>query len=799
MFHSFRRLACCLNCFIGLAVLAAGEVLSVTVHEPPPPTAEGFHLGTPARPDGTTLTVDSSSFLINGRPVIPVMGEFHYSRYPESEWRDELLKMKAGGLTVVATYVFWIHHEEIEGQWDWTGRRNLHEFVRLAGEVGLDVVVRCGPWCHGEVRNGGFPEWLVRKPIRLRSTDAAFLAPVRELYAQIAGQLRGELWKDGGPVIGIQLDNEYGGPAEYLLTLKKIARDAGLDVPIYTRTGWPALSTPMPYGEIVPLYGAYAEGFWDRELISMPGKFWSAFRFSSLRVDDNIATEQLGRRDTADAPDVVRYPYLTCEVGGGMISSYHRRIHILPEDVESTVMIKLGSGSTLPGYYMYHGGTNPDGKLTTFMETQDTLNTNYNDLPVKNYDYGSPLGEFGQVRPHYHLLRRLHLFLADFGEGLARMPAAMPAVRPAGKDDDATLRWTVRSNGTGGYVFVNNFERSHPMPAKPGVQFSVELPGGALKIPDTPVEIPADSIFIWPFNLELGHGAKLAYATAQLVCAEDDGPVRTLFFAATPGVSARFAIAGEKSERQAIPGRDIAFALAGPDGKRVQVVVLDEADSLALWKGKWRGRDRVFLTKAGLVIDGDRLRLQSPMREDLAVKMFSAATGRFAELKIDRPAASEAQATTELIRKAGSPREIPLGKISEPVATEPDDADFAAAAVWRIHVPATLDLQTDPILRLHYRGDVARVTLNGRLIEDDFYNGEVLDLGLRRFAPEAFTGELDVEILPLRKDALAGPKKRIFITKSAQPDFGGAGAIADLDAVEIVPRYEAEATPAGQP
>ena len=67
----------------------------------------------------------------------------------------------------------------------------------------------------------------------------------------------------------------------------------------------------MPFGEIIPLYGAYAEGFWSRELTSMPGNFWNAFRFSVLRFDDNIASEQLGRRDVRDAPDVERYPYLT--------------------------------------------------------------------------------------------------------------------------------------------------------------------------------------------------------------------------------------------------------------------------------------------------------------------------------------------------------------------------------------------------------------------------------------------------------------------------------------------------------
>jgi hypothetical protein len=122
----------------------------------------------------------------------------------------------------------------------------------------------------------------------------------------------------------------------------------------------------------------------------MPGQYWSGFHFSLLRSDANIANELLGRRDAKDPPDVARYPYLTCEIGGGMMNSYHRRILVNPADVDSTTLVKLGSGSTLPGYYMYHGGVNPEGKLTTLQESQDT--EYWNDLPVKNYDFQTALG-----------------------------------------------------------------------------------------------------------------------------------------------------------------------------------------------------------------------------------------------------------------------------------------------------------------------------------------------------------------------------------------------------------------------
>src|SRR4029077_1686441 len=137
-----------------------------------------------------TLGYDNLSLLKDGKAWLPVMGEFHFSRYPAEEWRDELLKMKAGGITVVSTYVFWIHHEEIENQWNWTDQRNLHAFAQTCKDVGLPLIVRIGPWDHGEVRNGGFPDWLVASGQKPRTEDPAFLAKVQILYQQISDQLK---------------------------------------------------------------------------------------------------------------------------------------------------------------------------------------------------------------------------------------------------------------------------------------------------------------------------------------------------------------------------------------------------------------------------------------------------------------------------------------------------------------------------------------------------------------------------------------------------------------------------------
>ena len=201
---------------------------------------------------------DKYSLIIDGQRVMPVMGEIHYSRVPAEEWGCEVRKMKEGGVTMIATYVFWNHIEEQEGIFRWDGQRSLRAFLEVCRQEQMPVILRLGPFCHGEVRNGGIPDWMFAKGCRLREENATFLGYVETLYRQIFTQVQGLQWKDGGPVIAAQFDNEYRGRGEYLMALKKIALQVGFDLPFYTRTGWPALRTPVPYGEMIPLYGDYA-------------------------------------------------------------------------------------------------------------------------------------------------------------------------------------------------------------------------------------------------------------------------------------------------------------------------------------------------------------------------------------------------------------------------------------------------------------------------------------------------------------------------------------------------------------
>lgn len=474
-------------------------------------------IGSYASDFGKPVTWDRHSLIVDGRRICPVMGEIHYSRVPAEEWEREVHLMKEGGVTMIATYVFWNHVEEQEGIFRWDGQRNLRRFLEVCKKEEMPVVLRLGPFCHGEVRNGGIPDWIFSKGCKVRQQNPTFLSYVERLYRQIFTQVQGLQWKDGGPVVAAQFDNEYRGRGEYLMALKQIALHIGYDLPFYTRTGWPELATPVPFGEMIPLYGDYADGFWERSLQETVGSYYKAFNFKegvkpATAMGESPSASSDGPAASSTTADNGTYPYFTCELGGGMATAYHRRPYVYTEDAYAMALVKLGSGSNLLGYYMYHGGTNPEG-ITTLNENQRTPATNYNDMPVKNYDFQAPIGEFGQTNPHFYALRPLHLFMHDYGQLLATMEASFPVSQDLKKGDDKQLRWSVRSQDGSGFIFVNNYERLQRLSAKRGVQ----LEACGVRLPK--LTIPAGAMAIFPVNID-----GIRYATAQLV-AQRDGKI----------------------------------------------------------------------------------------------------------------------------------------------------------------------------------------------------------------------------------------------------------------------------------
>ncbi len=638
----------------------------------------------------TKIQWDAKSLIIDGHRVIPAMGEMHYSRIPQTEWKEELEKMKEGGISIIATYVFWNHIEEIERQYDWSNQRNLRSFLQLCKEMNMAVLLRIGPWCHGEARLGGIPDWVFTKQCETRTEDPVFLKLTTEWYRQVFTQVQGLQWKDGGPVIACQFDNEYSGHGSYLMALKKIANKIGFNLPFYTRTGWPELASPVPFGSMLPLFGDYADGFWERSTTEAAGDFWQAFHFKPYRIGADMG--DLESRKNGEKKEMEKdeqgYPYFTCELGGGMIPSYHRRVYLYPEDAYSMAVVKLGSGSNLLGYYMYHGGTNPDGKLTYLNETQKTVATNYNELPVKTYEYQAPLGEFGQKNPHFYTLRKLHLFIQTFGETLAPMEAHFPmACYQPKQGDDSYLRWTYRSLNDSAFVFINNYERLQNLTDKKNVQFDV----CGVRFPKKPIIIPAGTMAILPVNIRM-EDIHIRYATAQIIARKRSNEGRMQLF------------------MQELDGIDTELCINGKVMKKVK----PQGETKPVYQSK---RVDVFLVTKE---QANYFRIES------------------------EPVTKTTEVSFHKAKEAGPLRIITIGVCN--VAEQPTDTDFDNAAVYYIDVPSH-----EGLLDITYRGDVARLYANGKLINDNFYNGRTFQYGLWRL-PENCK-QLELRILPIQKDA----------------------------------------------
>ena len=477
-------------------------------------------------PKGEEINVTSRYFTRNGKPWIGVMGEFHFSRYSRENWHRELAKMKAGGITIVSTYLFWIYHEEIEGKMDFGGDNDIRAFIEECKDVGLDVVIRIGPWAHGECRNGGFPDWLLKKDYKLRDNNEEYLAVVKKWYQSIYNEVKGLFYKDGGNIIAVQIENEFVDNAEHLAKLKEIAVECGFIAPIYTVTGWNSASgAKIPVDEVVPVFGGYCEAPWENHMNRLSPS--PHYFFNRMRNDSAIGTDLIAKTksDGWQLP-YERYPFATCELGGGIEVTHHRRPIIKPMDIYAVSLVKLGDGNNLVGYYMYHGGTNKIGEMSTFNETKATGYPN--DYPILSYDFQAPLSEYGEVREQYGLLNMLHMFVNDFGEEFAPM-IAVDSANSVEADDTNSLRYGMRTNGKSGFVFVNHYQRLTELADIENAVISAE------NVEFPPIDVKGEVSFFMPFNMKMGDSV-LEYATAQPLCKCDD----TYFFAEIPNIKAEY-------------------------------------------------------------------------------------------------------------------------------------------------------------------------------------------------------------------------------------------------------------------
>lgn len=744
-------------------------------HTAKPPLAGHLNMGG-THPSGEEIAVNSQYLLRGGKPWLPVMGEFHFSRFPNRYWEEELLKMKAGGVQIVATYVFWIHHEEIEGRFDWTEDKDLRRFVRLCGRHGLDAVIRIGPWAHGECRNGGFPDWIYGKGCALRTNDEDYLVHVRKLYGEIARQLHGLAYQDGGPIVGIQFDNELTNNAEHLGTLKEIALEAGIRAPLYTVTGWGGPGgAKIPQDEVLPLFGGYPDHPWEKHTKPLPPG--PHYFFHPVRNDPGIGNDLLGAMEgiAGDLEHIDRYPNGTCELGGGVQITYHRRPVISADDLGAMATVRIANGCNLLGYYMFHGGSHPVGELTTMQESD----AHGNQLPVFSYDFQAPIGEFGFIRESYRVLKRLHLFVHDFGQHLATMSTVFPEARPSSFDDTETLRFAARVHGDSGYAFFNNYQRLTEMPSRNDVQIELRLPGETLKMPVAGgFTLERDAYFFWPFNMDM-EGILLKYATAQPLCKLANGGETVYVFFEAGGVNPEYVLEGgsladiEANEGNVTrlgqnvvigglnPGMSCEITLRSAAGAVVKLLTLTGEQSLHVWKGRVFGQDRLVWCESNVAfsgeemlvsgIDADRTKfaVYPPVEYPLVCRDDRLPDGRDGSFQTFAPRTELPRIQASFSRKDNNP----LGEELFPFLFE-ENGQEGKSPEWEIRVDmSALDEGAHDIaLTVDFVGDVAQAYVGGRCVADQFYSGVPWKLGLKRYRDELANGPLVLKISPLRQD-----------------------------------------------
>jgi beta-galactosidase len=330
-----------------------------------------------------TFAIQGDQFLLDGEPFQIRSGEIHYNRVPRAYWRDRLTKAKAMGLNTICTYVFWNEHEPEHGKWDFHGNRDVRAFVELAGELGLWVIVRPGPYVCSEWEWGGFPYWLATIPdIQIRQNNPEFLM-LSDVYMRQAGKQLADLTiTKGGPIILAQVENEYGSfgsDHDYMEAIREQVVRAGFDCELFTSDG--------PTSEML------AGG-------TLPG-VCSVINFGS-RPEERFAEFSKFRQDV---------PRMCGELWFGWFDHWGEKHHITDLEQQTRDLrwfMETGASFNL---YMFHGGTN-----WGFMNGANWTGEDYRP-DVSSYDYDSALPEDGRISAKWKKFRGvIQEFVGDLPE-----------------------------------------------------------------------------------------------------------------------------------------------------------------------------------------------------------------------------------------------------------------------------------------------------------------------------------------------------------------------------------------------
>ena len=756
---------------------------------------------------GDTIGVNSFYLERNGKPFIPVIGEFHFSRYPHQYWDEELKKMKAGGITVVATYVFWNMHEFKEGVFNWKEDLNVRYFTELCAKNGLEVLMRIGPFAHGEIRNGGLPDWLYGRPIDVRSNDQVYLFYVNRFYKEIGEQLKGLLFKDNGPIIGIQLENEYqhstapwgftyvDAPKErtvagrdkkiiqdgvginvmgnefadvgrdHMKTLKQLAINSGLVAPIYTATGW-GYATIVEKGSI-PVMAGYAYPFWTAG--NSPSPF---YLFKNIHQKPDYAPVSY---------DVNLYPSLAAELGTGMAVTYSRRPRVPGESFLPMMVRTVGSGTNGLGFYMYHGGTTPSvGNF--FLSEGSGLNN-------KSYDYQAPIGEFGNVSSGYYSLKFINYFLKCYGNDLAPLYPVLPTTNDSIKaSNNNTLRYAVRSDGSKGYVFMHNFQDHLEMHDLKELKINVATKDGVIQFPESGTfTLKSGSSAVFPFNV-VYDGVAIRMATVQPFCRFSNNNKSYNVMVSVDGISPEIVLKGKVDVKGIgiktfLRNGNTVIRCAANEVNEFQIngvsfLILPEDKAKQAYLIGKTNEEKLIISNA-LVLDNDsKITFVSENQEKIDFTVY--------------PAANLLSSDEGIVTK----NKIP----------------FKNASAWRVTVPkveptiqliqidnshfvlksGSLNLTklNDIFITFDYRGDRGICMMKGELQTDNLYTSKPWTIGLKKFKEDLKSHDMYFYFMPMVKDA----PYLSYLDKEVLRDFGTNKSFLEVKKPQISVEYKVNVT-----
>jgi beta-galactosidase len=352
-----------------------------------------------------TFGQEGEHFLLDGQPFQIICGEMHYARVPREYWRDRLRKIRAMGLNTLCTYMFWNMHEPEAGQFNFSGNLDVAEFIRLAQQEGLWVLLRPGPYSCAEWEFGGFPYWLLATAgLTVRSRDPQFLALARKYMIEVGKQLAPLQITQGGPILMVQVENEYGSYGadhEYMRDIERMIRDAGFHVTLYTSDG--EEDRMLAGGTLPDALAAINFGDGDD-----PAKQFAAFAKARTGV-----------------------PRMCGEFWDGWFDHWGEKHHTTKPEASAQGLDWMLSEGISASLYMVHGGT-------TFGFMNGANFDSAYQPGISSYDYNAPIDEAGRPTEKFHALSAVIRKHLPAGTQVPALPEPLPMIE--------VPRWELRES-----------------------------------------------------------------------------------------------------------------------------------------------------------------------------------------------------------------------------------------------------------------------------------------------------------------------------------------------------------------